>query len=83
MDEPVSGLDPAGICAFRSIIRDLRRREASVLIADHTLTELENICTHICFLRKGMISCIAPVDELLKRFDNLGEAYRYYNLTIS
>lgn len=83
MDEPISGLDPAGVYVFRSIIRELQQRQSAVLMADHSLGEMEKLCTKICFLKQGIIRCIEPMDELLKRFNSLEEAYRFYNLKIS
>ncbi len=83
MDEPVSGLDPAGVYAFRAIVRELQERQCAVLIADHSLGELEKLCTRICFMKQGIIQCVESTDELLKRFNNLEEAYRFYNLKIT
>lgn len=83
LDEPLSGLDPAGIYAFRSIVRDLQAARSTIILADHALNELEKFCTKICFLKRGIIREIATMDELQKRFDNLEEAYRFYNLNIS
>lgn len=83
MDEPVSGLDPAGVYALRAIVREMQERKSAVLIADHSLGELEKICTRICFLTRGVIRRVESTEELLKRFNNLEEAYRYYNLKIS
>lgn len=83
MDEPVSGLDPAGIYAFRSIMRDQQSKKTAVILTDHALKELEQICTSICFLRKGIIQSVEPVDELTAKYGSLEEAYRFYNLKIS
>lgn len=83
MDEPVSGLDPAGVYTFRAVVRELRERQCAVLIADHSLDELEKLCNRICFIRQGIIQSVESMDELLKRFNNLEEAYRFYNLKIS
>ncbi len=80
LDEPLSGLDPAGVYALRAIIRDLQEGQGAVMLADHSLPEMEKICTRICFLSKGVIREIADVDELMRRFDNLEEAYRFFNL---
>ena len=52
MDEPVSGLDPAGIYAFRSIIREMQEKNCAVLITDHALQELEKI-----YMEIGRASC--------------------------
>jgi ABC-2 type transport system ATP-binding protein len=83
MDEPISGLDPAGIYAFRSIMRELQEKNCAVILADHSLKELEKVCTSICFLKQGIIQAIAPVDELINKYGSLEEAFRFYNLKIS
>ena len=83
MDEPISGLDPAGIYAFRSILRELQEKNCAIMLTDHALKELEKVCTRICFLRKGIIQAIVPVDELIAKYGSLEEAYRFYNLKIS
>jgi ABC-2 type transport system ATP-binding protein len=83
MDEPISGLDPAGISAFRSIMRELREKNCAVLLTDHALDEMEKVCTRICFLKQGIMQANVPMNELLSRFKNLEEAYRYFNLKIS
>lgn len=83
MDEPVSGLDPAGVYTFRAIVRELQERQCAVLIADHSLSELEKLCTRICFMKQGIIQSVESTDELLRRFHSLEEAYRFYNLKIS
>jgi ABC-2 type transport system ATP-binding protein len=83
MDEPISGLDPAGIYAFRSILRELQARNCAVLLTDHAMKELEKVCTGICFLKQGIVQSIVPIDELTSKYGGLEEAYRFYNLKIS
>jgi ABC-2 type transport system ATP-binding protein len=83
LDEPISGLDPAGIYAFRSILRELQAKNCAVLLTDHAMKELEKVCTGICFLKQGIIQSIVPIDELIAKFGGLEEAYRFYNLKIS
>lgn len=83
MDEPISGLDPAGIYAFRSIMRELQSKNCAVLITDHAIKELEKVCTKICFIRQGIIQSIISMNEMTERFEGIEEAYRFYNLKIS
>ena len=80
MDEPISGLDPAGVYAFRSLMRDWQSNNMAVLLTDHALKELEKLCTSICFLRKGIIQSVVPVPEITSKHGSLEEAYRFYNL---
>lgn len=83
LDEPLSGLDPAGVYVLRAIIRELQEGQGAVLLADHSLLEMEKICTRICFLKQGIIREVATMGELTRRFDSLEEAYRFFNLKIS
>jgi ABC-2 type transport system ATP-binding protein len=83
MDEPISGLDPAGIYAFRAIMRELQAKNCAIILTDHALKELEKVCTRICFLKQGIIQASISMDELHSRFAGIEEAYRFYNLKIS
>jgi ABC-2 type transport system ATP-binding protein len=83
MDEPISGLDPAGVYAFRSVMRELQATHCAILLTDHALKEMEMICTRVCFMRQGIIQAILSMKELHVRFNDIEEAYRFYNLKIS
>ena len=82
MDEPISGLDPAGVYAFRSIMRELQAAYCAILLTDHALKEMETICTKVCFMRQGIIQSILSMQELYARFTDMEEAYRFFNLKI-
>ena len=55
LDEPVSGMDPAGIVKIRQYIRDVRNRGGCALISSHLLDELVKVCDRIVFIKKGRI----------------------------
>ena len=56
LDEPMNGLDPEGIAEFKELLTKLANEEhMAILISSHILSELENICTRICILSKGII----------------------------
>ncbi len=56
LDEPVNGLDPAGIIDIREMILKLNReRDITFLISSHILDELARIATHYGFMDGGRI----------------------------
>ena len=55
LDEPASGVDPAGVLAFREILTDLKRRGATVILNSHQLDQLERICDRVAYIEAGRI----------------------------
>ncbi len=56
LDEPMNGLDPAGMAMLRDFLRSLGTdRGVSVLISSHLLHEVEQICDRVLFLRAGRL----------------------------
>jgi ABC-2 type transport system ATP-binding protein len=55
LDEPASGVDPAGVLAFREILADLKRRGATVILNSHQLDQLERVCDRVAYIEAGRI----------------------------
>lgn len=56
LDEPINGLDPAGIIEIRSLLLRLNReKNITILISSHNLPELENMATDYGFLSRGRV----------------------------
>lgn len=56
LDEPINGLDPAGIIEIRSLLLRLNReKHITILISSHNLPELENMATDYAFLSRGKV----------------------------
>jgi ABC-2 type transport system ATP-binding protein len=56
LDEPVNGLDPAGILEFRNLIRELVAEGRTVLLASHLLDEVEKTCDVAAIVDKATSS---------------------------
>ena len=55
LDEPTNGLDPYGIAAMRTVIRDLANEGHTVLLSSHLLTEVEQVCDRIGIIHRGKL----------------------------
>jgi ABC-2 type transport system ATP-binding protein len=53
LDEPTSGLDPLGRRLVRDVINQLRQRGAAVFLNSHLLSEVEQTCDRVTFIRQG------------------------------
>lgn len=64
LDEPSSGLDPAGRIELRRVIADLARSGKAVIVSSHILADLEEFCTHIAIIERGRLLRYGNVAEL-------------------
>ncbi|MGH2667650.1 MAG: ABC transporter ATP-binding protein [bacterium] len=64
-DEPLTGLDPAGIRRMKQTIVERARSGAAVLLSSHLLHLVEEICTRVLILDKGRMVAIGTIDEIL------------------
>jgi ABC-2 type transport system ATP-binding protein len=55
LDEPVNGLDPAGIVEIRDLLVALAGGGRTILVSSHLLTEVEKTCDHVTIVDRGRI----------------------------
>jgi ABC-type multidrug transport system ATPase subunit len=63
LDEPTSGLDPELVVQMRELIVG-QRREATMLVSSHILSELEAMCDHAIFVEQGKVVRQGSMAEL-------------------
>ena len=61
LDEPISGVDPAGVLLFRRVLAELSQQGVTVVLNSHQLAEVERVCTRVVFVRKGRIESMETV----------------------
>jgi ABC-2 type transport system ATP-binding protein len=65
LDEPTSGIDPAGRQVVREVIRSLRDEGTSVLVTTHDLAEAERLADHVVIIDRGRVVADASPSELV------------------
>jgi ABC-2 type transport system ATP-binding protein len=55
LDEPMNGLDPAGMLEFRGLIRSFVAEGRTVLISSHLLDEIERTCDMVAIIDRGKL----------------------------
>ena len=55
MDEPTAGVDPIGINDIKNLIKQLIKRNIGVLITDHNVREVLDICIILMFYTLGKL----------------------------
>ena len=73
LDEPATGLDPAGMRDMRALIRRLADEGMTVLLSSHLLAEVEELCNRVAIVRTGAIVYEGAIAELKR---TAGATYR-------
>jgi len=65
LDEPLTGLDPAGIRKMKATIAHRARAGAAVVLSSHLLHLVEELCTHILVLQAGRRVAYGPIATVM------------------
>ena len=65
LDEPMNGLDPAGMADIRDMILALVAEGRTVVLSSHLLDEVERTCDAVAIVDRGKIIRQGPISELL------------------
>ena len=70
MDEPAAGLNEIVVADFTEVIRDVRdEHEAGVLLIDHNITLILEVCDRIHVLDQGRTIAEGLPDEIRRNVD--------------
>jgi len=65
LDEPVNGLDPAGIREIRELLRQLGSEGRTVFLSSHLLSEVEQTCDRVAIIDNGRLVLSGRVEDVL------------------
>ncbi len=66
LDEPMNGLDPAGIEELREMIKALAGEGRTVFLSSHLLDEVQKTCDHVAIIDGGRILMQGPVADIAR-----------------
>ena len=66
LDEPMNGLDPAGMAEMRAMIASLADEGRTVVLSSHLLDEVERTCDAVAIVDHGRVIRQGPIDELIR-----------------
>ena len=75
LDEPVNGLDPAGIHWIRDLLRTLAAQGRAVFVSSHLISEMALMAEHVVVIGRGRLLADAPVADLAAGAPSLEDAF--------
>ena len=64
LDEPSSGLDPAGMAEMRDLTRSEAEAGTTVFFSSHLLSEVEAVCDRVGILSGGDLAAVGSLAQL-------------------
>ena len=65
LDEPTTGLDPAGMRDMRALVHGLAEDGLTVLLSSHLMDEVEDLCDRVAIVTRGRVVYEGSLDELI------------------
>lgn len=75
LDEPVNGLDPAGIRWMRDFLRRSAAEGRTVLLSSHLMGELAEIADDVVVIDRGRVVASGTLDEVTGEHSTLEDAF--------
>lgn len=66
LDEPFSGLDPAGVDAMSEVLQERAQAGVTMLFSSHQLDLVEHLCTSVAIIHRGALVAYGAVDDLAR-----------------
>jgi len=67
LDEPSIGLDPVGMVEVRETMKEILNEGVTVFLSSHLLNEVQQVCTHVTIINKGVALVSGTLKEISAR----------------
>lgn len=78
LDEPLSGVDPIGRKELKDIIVEINKLGKTVFFSSHIVSDVEEICDKVIFLKDGQLLYQGKVDEIINKNIKPVSRIRYF-----
>jgi ABC-2 type transport system ATP-binding protein len=68
LDEPFQGLDPVNVDLVRTLIREMRAQDKTIVLSAHEMSLVESLCERIALINQGEIVLNGELSEIKQRF---------------
>ena len=75
LDEPMNGLDPAGMRWFRDFVISQAKQGKTVLLSSHLLSEIESIADDVVIINEGSIVAKGPLEIIKQDIQSLEDVF--------
>jgi len=67
-DEPLTGFDPINQIVLKDMLAQYKYEGKIILLSTHQMSEVEQLCDHICLINQGRNILAGSLPEIKKRF---------------
>ncbi|MCK9160275.1 MAG: ABC transporter ATP-binding protein [Bacteroidaceae bacterium] len=79
LDEPTSGIDPAGVVEFINLIHELSEKDGlTILFSSHILDQVQKACQRVVLFNKGQLLAEIDLAEMKEKGEDLSDIYSQY-----
>jgi ABC-2 type transport system ATP-binding protein len=65
LDEPMIGIDPAGVVHFRSLFRQFVKDGGTIIMSSHIMSEVESLCSSVAVIHSGKLVFRGTIDDFI------------------
>lgn len=78
LDEPMIGIDPAGVVHFRTLFREFAAKGGTLIMSSHVMSEVESLCTSVTVIHSGRLMFRGTMREFIE--DSMSSRLIYLEL---
>lgn len=66
LDEPMIGIDPAGVVHFRSVLKGFVAGGGTIVISSHIMSEVESLCSSVVVVHSGKLVFRGTTEDFIR-----------------